>query len=391
MGKRKLCVITGGRAEYGLLSWLMRDIEDSTDFELQLVTTGMHLSTEFGLTYKQIEKDGFKISEKLEMMLASETSLGITKSMGLGLIGFAEVFERLKPNVVILLGDRFEIMVAAQAAMMARIPICHLHGGETTEGAIDESIRHAITKMSHLHFVAADVYRNRVIQMGESPDKVFNVGAMGIESIARIKTLTKAEVEKAIDFKLGDRILMVTYHPSTLSEESPELSTRNLLQALDEFPNHQLIFSLPNSDAHSRIIVEQIQEYIAKNKLRAKAFHSLGQSLYFSLLKIADAVVGNSSSGIIEAPAIGVPTVNIGDRQKGRLMSKSIINCEPTREAICQAIAKTLSSDFRKSYSGEPSIFGKGECSKKILDVIRATDLGSLKIKKFYDIKYSLT
>lgn len=381
---RKICVITGSRAEYGLLYWLMKDILADPELQLQLIVTGMHLSPEFGLTYQIIEEDGFFIDSKIEMLLSSDTPVGITKSIGLGVISFADTLERFKPDIMVVLGDRYEILAATQAALVARIPVAHIHGGETTEGAIDESIRHAITKMSQLHFVAAEPYRKRVIQMGEHPATVFNVGAPGLDNIRRIPLLDRNQLEDSIGFRLGIMNFLVTYHPATLGAISPLHAMQELLKALDKFPESQIIFTKPNSDTDGRIIGQMIDEYTQCNKGRTHVFTSMGQIRYLSALQYVDAVIGNSSSGIIEAPAFHVPTVNIGVRQSGRLKADSIIDCLETSESIVTAINRALSPEFREKCQKCVSLYGCGDAVFQILKHLKQNELGTTKI--FYDL-----
>jgi GDP/UDP-N,N'-diacetylbacillosamine 2-epimerase (hydrolysing) len=383
---KKICVITGTRAEYGLLYWTMKRIHESDDFELQICVTGMHLAPEFGLTYQQIEKDGFYINEKIEILLSSDTSVGISKSIGLGLIGFSEAFQRLKPDLIFLLGDRFEILSAAVAAMVSKIPIAHCHGGEATEGLIDESIRHSITKMSHLHFTSTEDYRNRVIQLGENPDRVFNVGALGIENINRLQLMDKSAIENSMNFKLAKYNILVTFHPVTLEDATSENQFSELLKAIDSLNETNIIFTKPNADTDGRIIISLIDKYVASNSHKSVAFISLGQLRYLSLLQYVDMVVGNSSSGLIEVPSFKIPTINIGDRQRGRLKSKTVIDCEPTREAIVNAIEIAKSESFKKEFYSSDNLYGKGDSSDKILNVLRNTDTKEILKKKFYDL-----
>lgn len=387
MSRRKICVVTGTRAEYGLLYWLMKEIDADPDLQLQLIATGMHLSPEFGLTYKMIEADGFKIDEKVEMLLSSDTPVGIAKSIGLGVIGFADAYERLKPDIVVLLGDRYEIFAAAQAAMVARIPIAHIHGGELTEGVIDESIRHSITKMSQIHFVTTEEYKKRVIQLGEQPHSVINVGAPGLDHIKKLHLLSKEELEDSIDFKLGKVNFLVTVHPVTLKNNT-EHFIEEVLNALDAFPYATIIFTKANSDTDGRIINQKIDEYMMKNQHRVKVFTTLGQLRYFSLLQYVDVVIGNSSSGIIEVPVFKKPTVNIGDRQRGRLKSISIIDCGETSEEIVQAIKVALSSEFQEILQQSNSVYGDGNASKRMKEVLKEISLENILLKKFYDIGY---
>lgn len=381
---RKICIVTGTRAEYGLLYWLMKEIQADNEFQLQIIATGMHLSPEFGLTFRTIEEDGFTIDAKVEMLLSSDTPVGIAKSIGLGVIGFADALESLKPDIMVVLGDRYEIMAAAQAALVARIPVAHVHGGETTEGAVDESIRHAITKMSHLHFVAAEPYRARVIQMGEHPSTVFNVGALGIENIKRLKLLDKIQFEHSINFELGSTSFLVTYHPATLGNIAPRSAMQALLDALNNFPEAKIIFTKPNSDADGRVLSQMIDEFSRHNRERVVVFTSMGQVRYLSALLFVDVVIGNSSSGLIEAPVCKTPTVNIGDRQSGRLKADSVVDCLETTESIVTAIKKALSPPFREKVKRVCSLYGHGESASQIKSHLKQASYSST--KRFYDL-----
>lgn len=383
---RQICIVTGTRAEYGLLYWTMKSIDKSIDLSLQIIVTGMHLSPEFGLTYKLIEDDGFLINEKVEMLLSSDTSIGITKSMGLAMIGFGEVFSRLKPDIILVLGDRFEIFSAVAAAMIARIPIAHCHGGEATEGLIDESIRHSITKMSQIHFTATEQYRKRVIQLGENPERVFNVGALGIENINKLNLLDKDSFEKSIDFKLSKLNFLVTFHPVTLDFNSAESQFSELLVTLNEYEDAKIIFTKPNSDMDGRIIIQLIDEYVKNNSLKSVSFVSLGQLRYLSAIKNVDIVIGNSSSGIIEVPTLKKPTINIGDRQKGRIYAKSIINCNPNRNEIREAISYALSVPFQNSLKKTTNPYGTGNSSVKIVDALSNFNIENILKKEFYNL-----
>jgi UDP-N-acetylglucosamine 2-epimerase (non-hydrolysing)/GDP/UDP-N,N'-diacetylbacillosamine 2-epimerase (hydrolysing) len=389
MNKRKICIVTGTRAEYGSLYWLMKEIQEDPDLELQIVATGMHLSPEFGLTYQKIEEDGFHIDEKVEMLLSSDTPVGIAKSVGLGVIGFADALARQKPDIMVVLGDRYEILAAAQAAMIARIPIAHIHGGEATEGAIDEAIRHAITKMSHFHFTAAEPYRKRVIQLGETPERVLNYGAPGLDNLKKMKLLNRASFEKAIDFQLGKLSFLVTYHPVTLSDTMPEKSFNELLNAIDQFPEATIIFTKANADTGGRTINHNIEKYVEKNPVRAKVFTSMGQLFYLSAIKNADVIIGNSSSGIVEVPTFHKPTVNIGKRQQGRLKADSIIDCKETEQAIADAIKEALSSEFKKILRDTKNPYGQGNASLKIKEYLKKVSLQNILMKKFYDESYN--
>lgn len=386
MSKRKICVVTGTRAEYGLLYWLMKEIKADRDLTLQVIATGMHLSPEFGSTYRVIEEDGFSIDARVEMLLSSDTPTGVAKSMGVGMIGFADAFERLKPDILVLLGDRFEILAAASSAMAGSIPIAHLHGGESTEGAIDEAIRHAVTKMAHLHFVAAEPYRQRVIQLGESPERVFNFGATGADNIKRLKLMSRRKLESSLGFNLGKRSFLVTYHPVTLGGRGPERAMRELFKALDGFPEARIILTRPNADVGGRAIIRMMDEYASERPGRVMVSASLGQLKYLSAMKHVDAVIGNSSSGIIEAPALKKPAVNLGDRQRGRLKAPSIIDTDEKAEAIRAAIKKALSPEFQRSLPGVSSPYGDGNASVRIKDYLKKADLKDILFKKFFDI-----
>ena len=384
---RKICVITGTRAEYGLLYWLMKEIEDDQELELQLVVTGMHLSPEFGLTYKEIEKD-FLIDKKIEMLLSSDTSVGISKSMGLAQISFAEAYSDLKPDLVVVLGDRFEIFSAVSAAMIAKIPVAHLHGGEATEGLIDEPIRHSITKMSHLHFTSTEEYQNRVIQLGEQPSRVFNVGGLGIDNIKKLDLLSKPDFEKAINFTLGEKNILVTFHPVTLENSTAKIQFQALLDSISEMQNTKIIFTKANSDTDGRVINNMIDNYVAKHN-NTVAFASMGQLKYLSALQFMDAVVGNSSSGLAEAPSFNIATIDIGDRQKGRIKADSVISCKPTKESIDGAFRKSFSEEFKNVVVNTRSPYGNGGASKIVAGVIKDLDLNGILKKSFYSIKDS--
>ena len=383
---KKICVVTGTRAEYGLLYWLLKEIEADKDLELQLIATGMHLSPEFGLTYQTIEKE-FKINKKIEMLLSSDTSVGISKSMGLAQISFAESYDELKPDIVIVLGDRYEIFSAISAAMIAKIPIAHLHGGEATEGLIDEPIRHSITKMSHLHFTATEEYKNRVIQLGEHPSRVFNVGGMGIENIKRLKLLSKDEFEKSIEFKLNIKNILVTFHPVTLENSTAKEQFKELLDAIDELEDTNIIFTKANSDTDGRVINQMIDEYVIKNSHKSIGFTSLGQLRYLSALQYVDAVVGNSSSGLAEAPSFKIGTINIGDRQKGRIKASSVIDCEPNKDSILKSFEKLYSKEFQETLKTTINPYGDGCASKKIVEILKNVDLKNILKKSFYDLR----
>ena len=383
---RKICVVTGTRAEYGSLYLLLKEIQEDDNLLLQVAVTGMHLSPEFGLTYREIEKDGFSIDAKIEMLLSSDTPVGIAKSIGLGVIGFSDALHRLRPDILVLLGDRFEILAAAQAAMVARIPMAHIHGGETTEGAIDEGIRHAITKMSHLHFVAAEPYRQRVIQLGEHPSRVFNFGAIGLDNIIRLPLLNREQFEQSIDFSLGAMNFLVTYHPVTLSKDGPRRTIDNLLSALDCFPEAHIIFTKPNSDTDGRLIGLMIDEYAAARPDKVVVHTSLGQIRYLSAISHVDVIIGNSSSGLVEVPAFHKPTVNIGNRQSGRLRASSVIDSGEDSQEIINAIKKALSVEFQDSLKNIISPYCGSNTSSQIAKVLKTVSLDNILDKKFYDL-----
>ncbi len=382
---KKICVITGTRAEYGLLRWLMDGIERSAKLQLQIVATGAHLSPEFGLTFREIEADGFRIDRKVEMLLSSDTSLGITKSMGVAMIGFADALAELAPDMVLLLGDRYEIFSAAAAATIARIPVAHLHGGETTEGAFDEAMRHSITKMAQLHFVAANEYRRRVVQLGEDPTRVFQVGGLGIDNMLKLDLLDRPALEAALDFRLAERNLLVTFHPATLDQGSATAQMEELLAALDTLEDTHLIFTLPNADTQGRILGQMVEAYVAQRP-NARAYASLGQLRYLSAVAQVDAVVGNSSSGVAEVPSFHKATINIGDRQKGRLKAASVIDCEPQRESIKAALAMAYSTEFQAILRETCNPYGEGGASEKVLRILENYDFSSSLKKMFHDL-----
>lgn len=382
---RKVAVFTGTRAEYGLLYWLMKDLNVDPECDLQIVVSGSHLSPEFGYTVDVIENDGFSVAEKIEVLLSSDSPVGVVKSMGLGLIGYADALDRIKPNVLVILGDRFEALAAAQTAMMLRIPIVHLHGGEITEGAYDDAIRHAITKLSFLHCTSTNESRDRVIQLGESPSRVKNVGAIGLDHLNRSTLMSLGELSVSLDFVISEPYFLVTYHPVTLANEDPILSFKALTDAIDKFPAHQVIITYPNADDGGRKIIPLIEAYASVNSKRVLSIKSLGQTRYLTAVKYAEAVIGNSSSGIIEVPSFEVPTVNIGDRQKGRLSAASVLHCDTGAESIHEAIcrAKTLKLGDDKSVYLNP--YGDGNTSHRVINMIKQADLSV--VKSFYDVE----
>ena len=383
---KKITIFTGTRAEYGLLYWLMKDIQADGNFDLKIIVSGSHLSPEFGETWKQIEDDGFEISKKIEMLLSSNSALGVAKSMGLGMIGFADALETLQPDLLIVLGDRYEALAMAQTAFIMNIPVAHLHGGERTDGAYDDAIRHAITKLSTLHFAAAAPYVKRIVQMGEHPDRVFNVGAIGLEHLSRMDFLSREDCANALNFPLISPFFLCTYHPETLSKEQAVFSFEAVLSALENYKDYQLVITYPNADNDSRSLIHFLSQYQDKHANRVCIRKSLGSKLYLSLMKHAAAVIGNSSSGIIEAPACGVPTINVGSRQEGRLSAASILHCAPEIHAIKAAIQKLQSSDFMKNARMAPLPYGRGNSSQEIIKVIKS--LKTIPAKSFYDLEF---
>jgi GDP/UDP-N,N'-diacetylbacillosamine 2-epimerase (hydrolysing) len=379
--KRRICVFTGTRAEYGILKPLIDLIKNDPDLELQLIVSGAHLSPEFGMTVQFIEQDLVPIAEKIDVLLSSDSTVGICKSMGLGLISYAESLQRLRPDMVVVLGDRYESFIFASTAMISKIPIAHISGGDRTEGAIDEAIRHSITKMSHLHFVSNEDSRKRVIQLGENPERVINAGAIGLDNLNELKLLGKEQLEQAINFKFQKRNLSVTFHPVTLENSSSKEQFLELLKACDEFPDIGLIFTKANADSDGRIINKLIDQYVL-NRKNAVAFSSMGQINYLSSLKFVDGIIGNSSSGIYEAPSFKIGTINIGDRQKGRIQSTSVINCLPLKTEITKAINTLLTGDFKNTVNP----YYKTHSAKSIHEAIKSIELKGILKKEFYDL-----
>lgn len=383
---RKVCVFTGSRAEYGLLRPLLEEIEADGDLALQLVVSGSHLSSDFGSTYQHIEADGYKIAERIEVLMNSDSQVGVCKSMGLGLISYAEALDRLKPDCLVVLGDRYETFAMASAAHVLSVPILHLHGGETTQGAIDEAFRHAITKMAALHFTSTEEYRRRVIQLGEQPDRVFNVGAIGIENIRKLNLLSKERLEEEISFALGEQALLVTFHPVTLEPGTSQQHVQILLAAIDAFPQAHIIFTKANADSDHGAINRILDEYVAAHRDRAIVFASMGQLAYLSALKHTDVVLGNSSSGIIEAPSFKVPSINIGNRQKGRVKAASVIDCDPTTDSITEALTKALDPAFRATLQNVTNPYEKDGTAFHIKRTIAMCDLNAIRKKAFFDL-----
>lgn len=384
---RKICVITGTRAEYGLLSGLMRKIRESGRTQLQVIATNMHLSPRYGNTYQEIEKDGFTIDRKIPILDDGKDDADATlAAMAKALSGFAAAFSELAPDLVVVLGDRYEILSAATAALIKGIPIAHIHGGEVTEGAYDDAIRHSITKMSSLHFTATEAYRKRVIQLGEQPDRVFCVGAPGVENIRTIPLMDQAEIEESIGFRLDDRTILATYHPATLGSHTAAQDIRAFIDALDRRKDLRVVFTLPNSDTGSRDIADAIQAFVARNGDRAIACKSLGVRRYLSVMKNVAAVVGNSSSGLLEAPSLGIPTLDIGDRQKGRIAADSVFHCETDTESILEGLDRVLCPACREKASRVVNPYERAGTTQAIFDVISRCPLDGLKQKHFYDL-----
>ncbi|MBO4874542.1 MAG: UDP-N-acetylglucosamine 2-epimerase (hydrolyzing) [Bacteroidales bacterium] len=385
---RKICFVTGTRAEYGLLSRLMRMVKDSEHTHLQIIATNMHLSLKYGNTYQEIEKDGFVIDYKIPIIEenSSNDSYATVMEMSRALSGFADAYRVLEPDMIVVLGDRYEILAAVEAAMIMRIPIAHIHGGEITEGAYDDAIRHSITKMSHLHFAATEEYRRRIIQLGEQPDRVFYTGALGVENIKHLQLMDKAEIEKEIGFEIDGNTILVTYHPVTLGNRTAKDDIRDFLDALEERKDLRIVFTMPNSDAGGQFISDAINEFVADNHQRAKSFKSLGVVRYLSVMKQVVAVVGNSSSGLAEVPSFGIPTLNIGERQKGRIAAESVYNCASDKESILKGLDIVLSKDFRTFASSVKNPYEKANTAEDIFKVISTYPIEQLKQKHFYDI-----
>lgn len=382
---RKICVVTSTRAEYGLLYWLLKEISADSELKLQLIVTGMHLSPEFGLTYKEIEKE-FKIDKKIEILSSSHTSLDICAEMARVYEKFAPALVELKPDILVLLGDRYEIFGVAGVASIMQIPIAHIHGGETTQGAFDEAFRHSITKMSHIHFAATNEYANRIIQLGEDPNRVFNVGGTSIENIKKLNLLSKEEFEKSIKFKLAKKNILITFHPATLENSSAREQFNELLNALDELEETNFIFTKANSDTDGDVINKMIDEYVSENSQKAVAFASLGQLRYLSAIKFVDIVLGNSSSGLLEVPSFKKATINIGDRQKGRARASSVIDVRPIKEEILAAIKRAYSKEFEQTLKDTINPYDGGNPSKKMVKILKEIKLDGILKKKFYDI-----
>lgn len=383
---KKICIVTATRAEYGLLKPLMKALRDSNDFKLQILVTGTHLSPEFGLTYRFLEEDGFVIDEKVEMLLSADTPTSIVKSMGLGMVGYASALSRLTPDALVILGDRYEILTVASSATIFKIPVIHLHGGEITEGAYDDSIRHAITKLSSLHFTSTERSRLRVIQMGESPNNVFNVGAIGIDNIHMLDLWSEAKLEQELGIALKKHNFQVTFHPETMSESTSKKQFQTLLDVIDKQDNSFFVFTKANADTDGRVINQMIDQYVNEYPRKAVAYHSLGTQRFLSIVKICDAIVGNSSSGIIEAPSLNTATINIGERQKGREQALSVINVPMEENALLSAFERVKTNEFKELTRGSTNPYGDGNTTQKILKELVSINLTCLLPKSFYNI-----
>ena len=384
--KRKICIITGTRAEYGLMSNLMLKIKNDPNLELSIIATGSHLSHEFGLTYKEIEDDGFVINKKIEMVLSADTSSSILKSTGLGMIGFADALKEIKPNIVVILGDRYEMLAASFSSLITKVPICHIHGGESTEGAYDEQIRHSITKMSWWHCVAAEEYRKRVIQLGEDPMRVFNVGGLGVDKIKKTKLLSKSNIEKQTGIKFSRKNFLITFHPVTMGTKSSKTQFKEILNALNKLEDINLIFTMPNADSDGRVIINMINDFVSENPKRATAFKSMGQLNYLSTMQFVDGLIGNSSSGLLEAPTFKIATINIGDRQKGRLKSSSVLDCEPNQKSIEEKVNFIFTEKFKKILVKSSNPYGEGNATNLIFNIIKKSPLPAINKKPFYNL-----
>lgn len=382
---RKICFVTSGRADYGLLRWVMHGVKDDPELQLQIIATGMHLSSTYGLTYQEIEEDGFLIDARIEILGSPHAAIEISKSMGMAITGVTKAINDLEPDLLVVLGDRYEIFAATAAALVSKTPVAHLHGGEVTTGAFDESFRHAITKMSHLHFVATEEYRSRVIQLGENPQNVFLVGGLGVDGIKKLSLLSREELETRLGFVFGEKSLLITFHPATLDFETPEHQMRELLRALSSLNDTTLIFTMPNADTGSDNLILMLQDFVENNK-RAKMFSSLGQLMYMSCIAQVDGVVGNSSSGLTEVPTFKKGTINVGDRQQGRLQASSVINCEPSEVQIKSAIERLYSPEFKLNLEKSSNPYGAGGASLKIVEVLKKVSLDGIIKKPFYDL-----
>lgn len=383
--KRRICVVTGGRSDYGLMKWLMREIKADEDLELQVVATGMHLSPKFGFTYKEIENDGFSIDVKIECLNDGDSNLDTSHAMAKTLVGCAGAYSSLKPDLVLVPGDRFEIFSSVAAALVAKIPVAHVHGGEVTSGAIDESFRHAITKMSSLHFVAAEEYKTRILQMGENPEHVYNVGGLGVDGILNAEQISKENLSADLAINFLSKCLLITFHPETATYNSPQSQITELISALKKLSDTTLIFTMPNADTGNSILTDSIKEFVNEGENRY-FFESLGQKRYLSMLRYVDGVIGNSSSGLTEAPSMKIGTINIGDRQKGRIQASSILNCAAKESEISKSLEVMYSEDFKAKIKSTINPYGTGGSSGKIVRILKEIELEGLIMKSFNDL-----
>ena len=384
--KRKVCIATGTRADWGLLSNIAKELNNRPDVELQIIATNMHLSPKFGNTYKEIEADGFKINYRVPVETDDDTAYDTVKSMSSIMAGFANAFETLKPDIIVILGDRYEMLAVASTATIYRIPIAHIAGGAISEGAYDENIRHSITKMSHIHLTETEEYRKRVIQLGENPERVINTGAIGVYNINNIPLLAKEEVEQYIGMKIIGETIQITFHPATLDSVPPEVQCKNLLAALDRHPECRIIFTYPNNDTDGNIIIDLLEKFVSVNRHRAVIFPSLGMKRFLSLLKYISGVVGNSSSGIVEVPSMHIPTLDIGIRQKGRLAAESVIHCGTSIDEIDKGIETILSPEFKEKARGMSNPYEQKDTLNKIVTAICETPLDDIIRKPFYNL-----
>ncbi|MGL5167221.1 MAG: UDP-N-acetylglucosamine 2-epimerase [Afipia sp.] len=383
---RRICIFTGARSDFGLLQPLILAVTQDPQLELQLIVTGSHLSVDFGASVREIEEAGIPIARRIEILGDADTAVDVTKAAGRGMIGFADALDELKPDVVVVLGDRYEALAAAFSAVILGIPVAHLHGGEVTEGSIDDGFRHAITKLASLHFVAAEPYRVRVIQMGENPDRVFLVGGLGVDAMLRLPLLNREDVERRLGFHIDDRTLLATVHPATAGATNPALECDEMLVALESEKDVRVVFTLANADAGGRRINEQIKAFVTRNPMRSVCFPSLGSQVYFSCLQFVKGVIGNSSSGLLEAPSFHIGTINIGARQNGRLRSASVIDCAPDRQSIIQALSRLFSAEFQRIVVTASNPYGDGGATPEILKVLKTAELSKLPMKMFRDI-----
>ncbi|MDD6869658.1 MAG: UDP-N-acetylglucosamine 2-epimerase [bacterium] len=386
--KRRICIATGTRADWGLLSPIAQALNKRDDVDLKIIATNMHLSEEYGSTWKEIENDGLKIDWRVKMKSDADTRKDTVLAMSECMAGMAEALAALQPDLLVILGDRYEMLATASAALILRIPIAHIAGGAISQGAYDESIRHAITKMSHIHLTETERYRKRVIQLGENPEHVIYTGAIGVYNIMHTQYISREQLERELNLTLSDRLILATFHPATLDEMPPQQQCKNLLAALDRHPDYQTIFTYPNNDSEGRIIIQLIESYRRRHPERVAVFPSLGMRRYLSMLHCATAVVGNSSSGIVEVPSIGIPTLDIGIRQMGRTAAPSVLHCGVSEEEIVDGLETVLSSSFRMIAKSAENPYYLPDTLEKMVDAIVNTPLDNIIIKPFYDVKF---